>query len=93
MPVAKNHTTLDARKTIVDKTKISRETIKQVFWQKFVNDQRQKLTITINYMDTEDLIDTNANVTIIAPKTLHPDWHLQGVNVQLLGTGTLFQIK
>ena len=30
---------------------------------------------------------------IISPKSLHLDWLLQKVNIQILGTGTLCQLK
>ncbi|KAL6037706.1 hypothetical protein STEG23_029167, partial [Scotinomys teguina] len=39
------------------------------------------------------LVDTGADVTIIAPEFWHPNWPVQEVNVQLLGIGTLSQVK
>lgn len=33
------------------------------------------------------------DVAIISPKSRHPDWTLQEVNIQLLGIGTLSQAK
>ena len=39
------------------------------------------------------MIDTGADVTIIAPKLWHPGWPLQEANVQLLGIGMLSQVK
>ncbi|KAL6045981.1 hypothetical protein STEG23_001675 [Scotinomys teguina] len=38
-------------------------------------------------------MDTGADVTIIAPEFWHPNWPVQEVNVQLLGIGTLSQVK
>ncbi|KAL6067262.1 hypothetical protein STEG23_006100 [Scotinomys teguina] len=38
-------------------------------------------------------VDTGADVTIIAPEFWHPNWPVQEVNVQLLGIGTLSQVK
>lgn len=39
------------------------------------------------------LVDTGEDVTIIIPEFWHPTWPIQGVNVQLLGIGTLSQVK
>ncbi|KAL6065033.1 hypothetical protein STEG23_028902 [Scotinomys teguina] len=41
----------------------------------------------------KDVVDTGADVTIIAPEFWHPKWPVQEVNVQLLGIGTLSQVK
>lgn len=38
-------------------------------------------------------MDTGVEVKIIAPESWHQNWLLQVVNVQLLGTGTLSQVK
>ncbi|KAL6030846.1 hypothetical protein STEG23_024726 [Scotinomys teguina] len=39
------------------------------------------------------LVVTGADITIIAPEFWHPNWPVQEVNVQLLGIGTLSQVK
>ncbi|KAL6094337.1 hypothetical protein STEG23_002841 [Scotinomys teguina] len=41
----------------------------------------------------ESSVDTGADVTIIAPEFWYPNWPVQEVNVQLLGIGTLSQVK
>lgn len=71
MPIIKkkNHTALDDRAALEDKTKFPRETIKQIFWQTSINNQRPKLTIQINGIKTEGLVGTEADVSIIAPKS------------------------
>ena len=84
---------LDARPAVENKTKPSGESIKQIFWQTFINEQRPKLKIQINVIELEGLVDMGADVTIIAPKSWHPGWPLQEVNVQLSGTGSLSQVK
>lgn len=94
MPTFKN-TALDKikiRRASVDKTKNSGETRKQVFWQTAINDQRSRLKIQINSIETEGLLDTGTDVTIL-PKFWHSDWPLQEVNIQLLGIGTLSEVK
>ena len=39
------------------------------------------------------MVDTGVDVTIIAPKSWHPNWPLQEVNFQFLGIETLSQVK
>ena len=89
MSIEKNHTALNNRTAIEERTKNSGETIKQVFWQTSINEQRPKLKIWINNIIIEALIDTGADVTIISSESWHPNWPLQDVNVQFLGTRTL----
>lgn len=57
----------------VDKTKISGDIRKQVFCQIAVSDQSSKLKIQIDEVAIESLLDTEADVTIISPKSWHPD--------------------
>lgn len=57
----------------VEKTKISGDIRKQVFWRIAIRDQSSKLKIQINEVATESLVDTEADVTIISPKSCHPD--------------------
>ena len=80
LPIVKNHTSLDDRTTSFDKTKFAGETIKQVFWQTSINDQRLKLKTQINGKETESLVDIGEDVTIIATKSWDPNWPLQEVN-------------
>lgn len=46
IPIIRNHAALDDINTIEDRTKISGETVKQIFWQTSVNEQRPKLKNT-----------------------------------------------
>lgn len=55
------------RTASIEKTKNSGETIKQVFWQTSINNQRPKLKILINGIVIEGLLNTGAAVTIISP--------------------------
>ena len=66
--IVRNHTSLDDRKAIEERTKNSGETIKKLFWQFSINEQRQKLTIRINDIVIEGLIDTGVGITILAFK-------------------------
>ena len=74
MPILRNHTTLDNRTAIEERTINSGETIKQVFWQTSINEQRPKLKIRINVIVTEGLVDTGMDVTIISLESWHPNW-------------------
>lgn len=65
MPDMKNQPTVDERTASVDKTKSSRETIQQVFYQTSINDQRPKVKIKINGIVIKGLVDTGTDVTII----------------------------
>ena len=47
----------------------------------------------INDIVIEGLLDTGVDVTIITPESWHPDWPLQEADIQLLGIGTLSQVK
>ena len=47
----------------------------------------------INDIVIVGLIDTGANVNIIIPESWHSNWPLQEADAQLLGIGTLFQVK
>ena len=76
MPVVKSHTALDNRKASINKTKFLKETIKQVLWQTFINDQRPKQKRWINDILIEGLLETGPDVTIISLKFWHPDWPL-----------------
>ena len=68
MPTVRNHTVLNNR-IATGEQKNSRETIKQVFWQTSINEQRPKLKIWINDSVIDGLIDTrcgcNNNLTRI----------------------------
>lgn len=64
-----------------DKTKLSVGTIKQIFYQPSINIPRPKLTIQINVIDIEGLVDIGAYVTIIVPISWHPKWLLQEVDI------------
>ena len=74
--IVRNYTALDNRTSIKERTKNSGETIKQLFWQTSINDQRPKLKMQINDIIIEGLVDTDADVTIIAPESWHPNWPL-----------------
>lgn len=90
MPIGINHAGQDDE---TERIENSGENIKKIFWQTSINEQRPKLTIKINGVLLSGLVDTGADVTIIAPEFWHPTWPLQEVNVQLLGIGTLSQVK
>ena len=76
MPIGKNHTALDDRTAIEDK-EISREAIKQIFWQTCTNEQRPKFKkIQVNDIIIEGRVYTGVDVTIIAPESWHPNWPL-----------------
>ena len=79
--IVRNHTSLDDRKAIEERTKNSGETLKKLFWQFSINEQRQKLTIRINDIVIEGLVDTSADVRIISSESWYPNWPLQDINV------------
>lgn len=93
MPNVKTDTAMDDKTALIAGSQFTKNTIKQIFWQTSINEQRPKLRIRINGLVLEGLVDTGADVTIITPKSWHPNWPLQEVDVQLLGIGTLSQIK
>ena len=93
MPIVRNHTAMKNRTAIEERTKTSGETIKWLFWQASINEQRPKLKIQINGVVIEDLVETGVDVTVILSKSWHPNWCLQDVNVQFLGIRTLSQVK
>ena len=76
-----------------DKSEIQLGNKKRVFWQTSINDQRLKLRVRINGIVIIGLIDTGADVSIITPESWHPNWPLQEADVQLLGIGTISQVK
>ena len=59
-----------------DKSKITIENKKCIFWQTSINDQRSKLTVLIN-----EIVITGADVSIITPESWHPNWPLQEADV------------
>lgn len=65
----KKNYTLEDRTTLIDNSKILGETIKQVFWQTLINDQKLKLKLQINEFVIEGLLNTGSNATIISPKS------------------------
>ena len=79
MPIVRNHSAVD-NSTAIEEKKLG-ETIKWVFWQTSVNDQRPKLKIQKNDMVIKGLLDTGVDVTIISSESWHPNWPLQDVNV------------
>ena len=72
---------------------MTRKTIKQVFWQTSIDNKRPKLKIQINGIVIEGLLDAGTDITIISPKSWHPDWPLLKINIQLPGIETLSKIK
>lgn len=54
---------------------------------------KTKAKIQINDIVFEGLLETGMDVTIILPTSWHQDWHLQKVNIQLLGIETLSHVK
>lgn len=66
------NTALDNRTALENETKIPGKTIKQIFWQTYINDQRSQLRIWINCIVIEGLLDTEETVTLITPGSLHP---------------------
>lgn len=51
------------------------------------------LKMQINGIEIKGLVDAGADVTIISPKSWHPDWFLHEVNIQVFVIGTLSQVK
>lgn len=80
------------RIVLVDKNK-SGHTIKKVLWCIIINDQRPKLKIQINGIETEVLVKTREDITIISRKYWHLYWPFHEVNVQLLVIGILSPIQ
>lgn len=66
---------------------------KCVFWQTMVNDQRPKLMVQMHGIDIDGLVDTRADVNILAQKSWSPYWSLQKVRTQFIGIGELSQIR
>lgn len=65
-----------------------------MFWQAVVNDQRPKLTLQMNDIETEGFLDTESDSeTIIHKKSWNSEWPLQKVYTQFLGIGKLSLIK
>lgn len=93
MSNVKEDTALNDRTTSTDESKVPKNTIKRIFWQTSINEQRPKLKILFNGRMLEGLVDTGADVTIITPESWHPHWPLKRVDIQFLGIGTLSQIK
>lgn len=89
MTVVKIHTAMEDRTASGNIPKILAETIKQVFWLTSINYQRPNLKIQINDLGIKDLVDTEADVTIITTKYLHSNLFLQEVNIQSLVIRTL----
>ena len=89
----KTHTVLNNVINIKDESKILIGNRKHIFWQTSINDQRPKLRVHINGIVIIGLIDTGADVSIITPESWHPIWPLEEADVQLLGIGTISQIK
>ena len=92
-PSVKDHTVLDDGINMEDKSKIPIGNRKHIFWQTSINDQRPKLRVCINGIFIEGLLDTGVDVSIITPESWHPNWPLQEADVQLLGIGTISQVK
>lgn len=65
---------------------------KQVFWQIFVTDERPKLEIKIMGRQFPGLVDTGADVSIIASKHWPQSWQLQQVLTIITGIGTMSNI-
>lgn len=64
-----------------------------MFWQTMVNDQRPKLMVQMHGIDIDGLVDTRADVNILAQKSWSPYWSLQKVRTQFIGIGELSQIR
>lgn len=65
------------RTALEDKSKCLGETKMQEFWEICRIDQRPKLQVQINGIETVGLVDTGADVTIISQKS--------GIQIGLLG--------
>lgn len=65
---------------------------KQVFWQTFVTDERPKLETKIMGRQFPGLVDTGADVSIIASKHWPQSWQLQQVLTIITGIGTMSNI-
>ena len=92
-PSVKDHTILDDGINMEDKSKIPIGNRKRIFWQTSINDQRPKLRVHINGIVIVGKIDTGVDVSIITPESWHPNWPLQETDAQLLGIGTISQVK
>lgn len=66
---------------------------KQVFCQTTINDKRPRLKLQLDRIEIKDLINTEANITIISQDSWNTAWSFQRVATELLGTGTLSQVK
>ena len=60
-----------------DESKTPVRNRKHIYWKTSINDQRPKLRVRVNDIVMEELLDTGAEVTIITPKSWHPDWPLK----------------
>lgn len=58
-----------------------------------MNEKRPKLKVGIHDFKIESLVDIGADITITSQESWHANWPLQGINVHLLGIGTLSQVK
>lgn len=66
---------------------------KQIFWQTTTGDLRPRLRIVVNNIEIEEMVNTEADVTIISPKSWPVSWRLQKVDIQYQGVGTLSRVK
>lgn len=64
-----------------------------MFWQTAIDGQRPKLEIFINDIEIEGLVDTEADITIILPKSWPPDCPLWEAAIQFLRVRTLVSGK
>lgn len=80
---------MNDRKALEGKTYISGETIKQIFWQTSINDQRPTLKISTSDNVIEVLVDIRADVTTISVESWHSNWPLQ----EAFRDGSLSEVK
>jgi len=70
---------------LVERTAAFESTGKHVFYQTEVNDQRSKLMIQLNAVEIEGMLDTRADISIIAQTSWNLDWSLHKVYTQFIG--------
>ena len=64
-----------------DKSIISVENRKPIFWKTSINDQRPNLRVLLNDIIIVGLIDMGVEVSINTPESWHTNWPLQEANV------------
>ena len=67
MPNLDDYMDLDSKMNSREKWKVPRKTIKWIFWQTSINEQRPKLKVWIDNIYIHGLVNTGADVSITTP--------------------------